>query len=691
MRKIYLLLVVLLLSATLFGQAPASFKYQTVIRNSSGQLITNTQVTIQIAILRGNISGDQVYTETFSPTTNDFGLVNLNIGAGTVIAGNFETIDWGADTYFIKVLLNSTEMGTSQLLSVPYALYANIAETISADAINGNENAFTGWDKNSLDDFDGKYSSLSNVPTFANVATTGSYNDLTNKPILFDGSWTSLTGKPAFADVATSGSYSDLSNKPTLFDGTWASLTGKPTFSTVATSGLFADLLSKPTTLSGYGISDAMSISHIANGITETNINNWNNAFGWGNHSIAGYLKSEVDGSITNEIQQLSLTGNNLSLSKDGLSVDLTKYLDNSDAQNLSLTDNVLSLTNDATTVDLSKYLDNTDDQGLILTGDILTIENGTGNIDLANYIDDADPYPINELQYLEYSNDTLYLSQGNFVVLNYYDINNNGIVIGYNGTCNEDNEGLIRYNSSTQRLNYCNGSVWVEISGINVCTPAPTSANAGKDSLNINGSTITLYANTPTEGTGVWSIINGEDGSFNNVNNPIAVFQGVPGNTYTLRWTITNNCGSSYDEIQINFSLLPFVEHNGKLYVHPINNGYRQWGAWGTVVGASSMSNGESNSQLIVQTLGPGSYAAYLCDTLTAYGYDDWYLPAIEELNAVWARRFELNFDDHSYWSSTESNYQLALDKVFNTYGTIYAYWKNDNGIGVRCVRRDE
>ncbi|OGM08839.1 hypothetical protein A2Z67_02420 [Candidatus Woesebacteria bacterium RBG_13_36_22] len=228
MRKLYSILVALILSVTLFAQAPSSFKYQTVVRNSSGQLITNTQVTIQIAILRGSISGDPVYIETFSPTTNDFGLVNLNIGSGIMILGNFETIDWGIDTYFIKVWFNSTEMGTSQLLSVPYALYANKAETLSENALTGNENAFIEWDKNILDDFDGKYSSLSNIPTFANIAITGDYNDLANKPLLSDSAWGSLPlGKAG--QILTI----DQFGKPL-----WVTLSGKPDATTLPVSNI---------------------------------------------------------------------------------------------------------------------------------------------------------------------------------------------------------------------------------------------------------------------------------------------------------------------------------------------------------------------------------------------------------------------------------------------------------------------
>jgi hypothetical protein len=78
------------------------------------------------------------------------------------------------------------------------------------------------------------------------VATSGNYNDLINKPVIFDGTWTNLSGKPSFATVASSGSYNDLINRPVLFDGTWTSLSGKPSFAAVATSGNYNDLINRP-------------------------------------------------------------------------------------------------------------------------------------------------------------------------------------------------------------------------------------------------------------------------------------------------------------------------------------------------------------------------------------------------------------------------------------------------------------
>ena len=107
-------------------------------------------------------------------------------------------------------------------------------------------------------------SGKASTSSLATVATSGSYNDLTNKPSLFSGAYADLTGKPSLATVATSGAYSDLSGKPNLFSGAYADLTGKPTlFSGSYTdltnkptlfSGSFADLTNKPTTLAGYGV-----------------------------------------------------------------------------------------------------------------------------------------------------------------------------------------------------------------------------------------------------------------------------------------------------------------------------------------------------------------------------------------------------------------------------------------------------
>jgi hypothetical protein len=130
MKKLYTILAALLLTAIAFAQTPEKMSYQGVVRNSSDLLISNQAVGMQISILQTTVTGTAVYVETQVPTTNVNGLVTLEIGTGSVVSGDFTTIDWSADSYFIKTETDPTGgttytiTGTSQLMSVPYALYA---------------------------------------------------------------------------------------------------------------------------------------------------------------------------------------------------------------------------------------------------------------------------------------------------------------------------------------------------------------------------------------------------------------------------------------------------------------------------------------------------------------------------------------------------------------------------------------
>ena len=233
MKRILLSLVAIAtISLSSFGQAPEGFKYQAVVRDAGNLILNNQAVGMQLTIQQGSIGGTPVYQETFAPTTNAYGLVNLEIGNGTVVSGTFATIDWAAGPYFIETAVDVTggtsyaAMGTSQLMSVPYALYANTAENVINDLV---------------DDAD---------------------SDPTNE--LQD--WNNLPGIPANIDIdATddfSGDYNDLTNQPTI-----------------------------PTNVSAF-----------------TN--------------DAGYLTTEVDGSVTNEIQTITRTGTTVTLTNGGTFTD---------------------------------------------------------------------------------------------------------------------------------------------------------------------------------------------------------------------------------------------------------------------------------------------------------------------------------------------------------------------------------
>jgi len=130
MKKI-LTLLLLIVTIVTFSQAPQGFKYQATVRNNSGNLIVNQNVFFKFNIIQNSQTGTPIYTETHYVPTDDLGQVSLSIGFGTATIGNFSTINWGNGSYYLGIELNTgsgyVAMGTSQLLSVPYALYSNIS------------------------------------------------------------------------------------------------------------------------------------------------------------------------------------------------------------------------------------------------------------------------------------------------------------------------------------------------------------------------------------------------------------------------------------------------------------------------------------------------------------------------------------------------------------------------------------
>ncbi len=145
MNKIILLLT-LSFSLLNFVQAqtpPNAFNYSAVARNAAGQPIATTTIGIQVTILKSSPTGASQYSENHFVNTDAFGLFNLVIGAGAVQSGSMATIDWSNDNYYLKVGMdaaggtNFLTMGTTQLLSVPYALHAKTAESIVGGGSGG--------------------------------------------------------------------------------------------------------------------------------------------------------------------------------------------------------------------------------------------------------------------------------------------------------------------------------------------------------------------------------------------------------------------------------------------------------------------------------------------------------------------------------------------------------------------------
>ncbi|NQT77032.1 MAG: hypothetical protein HQ565_04910 [Bacteroidetes bacterium] len=293
MRQLFTILAAVLLTASVFSQSPEKMTYQAVLRDVNQTLLTGQKVGMQISILQGSPTGTVVYSEIQTPTTNINGLVSIEIGSGI----GFYTIDWANGPYYLKTEIdpasgtNYTIIGISQLLSVPYALYAKTADSISGTIVEtdpifgasvaaGITQTDTTYWNNKLDiEIDGDSTN--------ELQTLSLYND--SIIFLSDGGLVVLPEEtdPIFgASVAsgiTSGDTAYWNNKLDSYTET------DPIFGASVAAGITGT----DTTYWNNKLdveTDPVFGASIAAGITATDTTNWNTAFAWGDHSAAGYF-----------------------------------------------------------------------------------------------------------------------------------------------------------------------------------------------------------------------------------------------------------------------------------------------------------------------------------------------------------------------------------------------------------------
>jgi hypothetical protein len=221
MKKLFTLFVMVAMTFSVFAQSPQKMNYQCVIRNASGVLVANQSVGMKISILQTTSTGTVVYQETYNPNpqTNANGLLTLEIGSGLVITGTFSTINWSAGPYFLKTETdptggtNYTISGTSQLLSVPYAMFSKTAQT--AD-----------------------YNNLTNLPNLSGYVTSES------DPV--------FVASPAHG--ITNGNITNWNNAYG-----WGNHAGL--YRSISWVPAWTDVSGKPTSITGYGITDAVTIT----------------------------------------------------------------------------------------------------------------------------------------------------------------------------------------------------------------------------------------------------------------------------------------------------------------------------------------------------------------------------------------------------------------------------------------------
>jgi uncharacterized protein (TIGR02145 family) len=591
MKKLIFFIGILLCAGNLLSQAPNAFKYQAIARDLNGDLIVNQNVGVLISIIQNSTNGIVKYAESHSVTTNQFGLIDLEVGNGTTTSGNFSTIDWAQGPYFLKVEMdisggtNYQIMGVSQLLSVPYALYAEQSgSTLTGQGISSytqieidNLNASSGTlvfntTTNCLNFFNGNdWVELCGdlpctpMPTIAEAGPTQSiYGTSTtlegNTPVNGVGQWvgsggniqepgnpnSSITGTPGqtyllFWTISTPcGSSTDsvLINFLVCNDGNpctedyW--LNGAcyydPILLNVANAGPdqqvygnSVDLTANVATAGGTGIWSIVS----GQGGQFSNSLDPNATFSGQDNSDYTLVWKITDSCwvSTDTIEISFFNCYNPDPCMDGF------Y----DSAGDSCYDVPVSPTQAFAGDDQLIYTTNATDSTTLEATEAFT---GVGYWTVVSGAGGIFDNPANYATTFTGNINTIYTLQ--WQVSHACDTTSDEVTIIFTN-CDDGDPCTNDY--------FSNGTCHND-------PILPTTADAGTDQT-INNNSTTLAANAPLQGTGVWSVISpsGANPGFIDINDPQTTFTGNYGISYILEWTITNGtCGSSSDQVQISF-----------------------------------------------------------------------------------------------------------------------------------------
>ncbi|MBK8424552.1 MAG: tail fiber domain-containing protein [Lewinellaceae bacterium] len=331
-QPLLITLLFFLLAGNVQAQAPQAFNYQGVARNTVGTPLPAQAISLRLSILADNASGTTVYAETHSITTNQFGLFTAQIGQGTAVSGNFALIGWEANNHFLKVEIDPsggsayTQVGVpAQLISVPYALeaqHAAVATALSAPVdisgdVTGTANNTTvsrlqGKDVSNTMPTDGQVLRWNQPAGRWEAATlsSGPGGDNWGTQTAITGS--TLSGNGTAANPLQIAPQGATNSQVLKWNGT-AWLPGNDIDNqqlSISSNVISLSNGGGSVTLPPSSGTDAQILNLTGNQLSITNGNTVT-------------LPAEIDGSVTNELQTISISGNTISLSQSGGSVTL--------------------------------------------------------------------------------------------------------------------------------------------------------------------------------------------------------------------------------------------------------------------------------------------------------------------------------------------------------------------------------
>ncbi|MCX6273322.1 MAG: fibrobacter succinogenes major paralogous domain-containing protein [Bacteroidetes bacterium] len=528
---------------TSVGQMPQAIKYQAITRGISGNILANQPISVRVNLLADSSLGTIVYSETHAITTNAYGLINLDIGKGTVVSGNFAAINWSSGTYFVKIEVDETGgnnfqfLGTSQLLAVPYAMYAKESGILrlTYEEIQAMVNPAEGLVIYNL--------------------TTGCLNVRRND------NWYALCGEcypqPTASLVAWVNDVKNdtvvllQANTPQFGTGTWSVYEGEDgTFSGIhdpnaVFTGKLGQNYSLVWTISNTCGSSSYQIQvKLCPLLTQAQAGNDSTRIP-GDHIV---LNANEPGPLNQGVWECY--ANNVSFS---------------DIHDPHATFTGLPGNNYYVYWYVNTNCESSIDELYLSFCPEVTIADAG-----------PDQHVYGYFTYLE-GNWPQYQNQGFWTILE----GNNGFM--------EENTYCLSFFTGDYNTVYhlrwttftsCGDSSFDDVS-ISFCPPL-TAADAGPDQTLTYGNYTLLAAVLPFDGyNGHWSLVSGTGGVFSDQASPTSGFTGQYNTSYVLRWTLTTICDTTYDEVTINlgslFSCGETIDYLGQIY-HIIQIGTQCW-----------------------------------------------------------------------------------------------------------------
>ncbi|UKN01761.1 DUF1566 domain-containing protein [Paracrocinitomix mangrovi] len=696
------------LSTFAVAQSPEKFNYQAIVRDNSGASVNNQLVGVRISILQGSSLGPEVFSETHGPTTNAYGLINLQIGTGFNTGPQIGDVAWESNLHFIKIEIdptggtNYTVSSVAQLISVPYALHAQTVDNADdADADPTNEfNTGITLNGDSLEITDGGGTVTADLYPLTLDPDMDASNEL--QTLSKVGQIVTLSnGGGAFTDDVD-----DADADPTNEYNTGVALVGTTLQVTDGGSTISTDLSSLAndadndptneyntnitlvgTTLNVFDAGGAVSVdlSSLANDADNDPTNEYNTSVvlsgttlqvtdggGTINTNLSS-LVNDADANPLNELQSVSQVGSTVTLSLGGGSFSINDG--DSDATNefnigASLSGSTLNIVDGGGTVsvDLSSLGGGgnpTDELNttFVLTGNVLEITDAGGTLtaDLTPIISGGgDLSTTNEL------NTSVVLSGTNLEVTD----PGGTIITDLSPLVNDadadpTNELITGASLVGTDLNIVDagGTTVVDLSPLSGGGD-PSTTNELNTLLNLNGTTLEL-----TDAGGMLTV---DLSSLSGGGGGIKVGQYYQG------------------------GIVVYVDSTG---IHGLIAGVSDLGTSAfeqspnsTTEVATSLTDGAANTALLVAA-GPGEYlAAEMCDAYTGGGFTDWYLPSAYELQIMSQNQYVMALFSaqltlgNQYWSSSETVLSFGQNAWYGENNGVYI--GTDSQLQVKSVR---